>query len=134
MVQVLAMAWCLSGVALASPPAQVEAPAEAPRTVDGADDVAGAQGVRATVLGVLKRHTPPGVEGATEGTAIVLADGTAVFVAKGPPPDGWAWMIGSKVRVQGQLWSDGSAKGGWAVPWLVEPGPPMPGDMGMPGL
>jgi len=120
----------------AEPPAATEdeVKEEAPRAVQSQADLANAQGVRATLVGVLKRMKPEGIEGAAEGTAIVLPDGAAVFVSQGAPPDSWAWMVGSKVRVQGRLWSSDQSKGGWAVPWLADTEAPMPGDMGMPGL
>jgi hypothetical protein len=119
--------------AFAEPPATppAEAAPEAPRTIEKADDVHGAKGARATVTGTLKRVSHEG----TEGTAIVLADGTNVFVSQGAPPEGWDWMVGTKIRVQGALWAEGTGKGGaWSVATLTELDTPMPADVGMPGM
>jgi len=119
--------------AFAEPPVPppTEAAPEAPRTVEKADDVKDAKGVRATVTGTLKRVTHEG----TEATAIVLTDGTNVFVSQGGPPEGWDWMIDTRIRVQGQLWSEGTGKeGAWAVATLAELDTPMPADVGMPGM
>ncbi len=119
--------------AFAEPPVAppTEAAPEAPRTVEKADDVKGAKGVRATVTGTLKRVTHEG----TEATAIVLADGTKVFVSQAGPPEGWGWMIDARIRVQGRLWSEGTGKeGAWAVTTLSELDTPMPADVGMPGV
>ena len=126
-----------ASVATASPPPPKTPPPEtstapaAPRTVVGKSDLVGEGGQRATVVGVLSRVTHEQVEA----TAIVLADGASVFVAQGPPPEGWAWMIGTKVRVQGALWPLGAqSAGAWPVPTLTEPEPPMPADVAMPGM
>jgi len=115
---------------------EAEPPAEAPtgpREVRAEADLADAEGVRANVVGVLKRVAPEGVEGATEGTAVVLDDGAVVFLSKEGPPEAWAWMVGSKVRVQGALWTSGQSKSGWSLPWLADAEAPMPAD-GMPGM
>jgi len=112
-----------------APPA--EAAPEGPRTVTKADDVKGAKGVRATVTGTLKavKHD------SNDATAIVLDDGTHVFVSQGKPPEGWEWMIDTKIRVQGQLWAEGTGKeGAWKVATLTELDTPMPADVGMPGM
>ena len=135
----LLTALVLPALALAKPPKGepappvevVEVPADQPRMVSDGSTLAGASGVRATVLGVLERATHDDVEG----TAIRLSDGALVFVSQGEPPEGWAWMLGTKVRVQGELWSEGAkVEGAWPVPTLMALEPPMPGDMDMPGM
>lgn len=100
-----------------------------PRTVHAAADLVGANGVRATLTGELARHTPA-IEGAAEGTAVLLRDGTAIFVSEGAPPEGWDWLIGTRIQVQGTLWE--RAPEGWPVPFLTEVDVPMPADAGMP--
>ncbi|HHO51011.1 MAG TPA: hypothetical protein ENK18_09110 [Deltaproteobacteria bacterium] len=102
-----------------------------PRRVHAAADLVGASGVRATLSGELVRRTPP-IEGATEGTAVLLDDGTAIFVSEGEPPEGWDWLIGTKIQIQGTLWEQ--APEGWAVPFLLDPDVPMPAEAGMPLL
>lgn len=101
-------------------PAPAPAPAENLRVEKGAD-LAGAAGVRAVVTGRL--------ETVDTGTAIVLSDGVAVFVTNGAPPDGWDWLVGSQVRVQGMVYE--TAPTGSPVPWLAEPEAPMPADVEM---
>lgn len=123
--------WALGGWALAGcpkPPPPVIA--EALRTVDDGGDLTGADGIRAVVVGTLARRRPTGV--ATDGTALVLADGTEIYVSEGAPPDGWDWLLGSMVRVQGTLWAH--APTGWPVAKLEAPEAPMPADMTMPIL
>jgi len=112
-----------------APPAPVEAP-KGPRTVTAKEHLVDAAGVRATVIGTLKRVEREGVEA----TAVVLEDGTPVFVSQGAPPEGWAWMLDTRIRVQGKLYQDGSATGGWPAPTLTELDTPMPADAGMPGM
>ncbi|MEZ4235461.1 MAG: hypothetical protein R3F59_04725 [Myxococcota bacterium] len=97
----------------------------ASRNVETAADVAGAEGVLATVVGTLERVRPEGV--AADGTAIVLRDGTPVYVSEGAPPEGWDWMLDSQVRVQGKLWAH--APSGWPVAKLLEAEAPMPADV-----
>jgi len=109
-----------------------EAPA-GPREVTAAGHLADAAGVRANVVGTLVRATPEGVDGATEGTAVKLDDGALVFLSKGAPAEAWAWMVDSKVRVQGALWTSGKEAVGWDVAWLADAEAPMPAD-GMPGM
>ncbi|MEQ1571256.1 MAG: hypothetical protein ABMA64_36855 [Myxococcota bacterium] len=98
------------------------------RMVETAADVTGAAGVQATVVGVLQRTHPP--DQAADGTAIVLRDGTAVYVSEGEPPPGWDWMLGTDVRIQGVLWE--KAPEGWAVPKLLDLESPMPADVVIP--
>ena len=119
--------------ALAEPPAAppTDAAPEAPKAVEKAADIEGAKGARATVTGTLKKVTHEG----TEATAVVLGDGTNVFVSQGKPPEGWDWMIDTKIRVQGTLWAEGTGKeGAWKVPTLTDLETPMPADVGMPGM
>ncbi len=112
------------------PPAIETAPIEtAPRIVRTGADLAGAQGTRATLYGELARRTPQRAD-ATEGTAVVLEDGTAVFVSDGAPPEGWEWLLGTQIQIQGSLWE--RAPEGGAVPWLADLEIPMPADGGMP--
>ena len=121
----LALAGCPKPAAPADPAPPVSE--SGPRSVDDRADLAGANGVRATIVGTLERRRPETAE--ADGTAIVLADGTAIYVTEGAPPDGWDWLLGTRVRVQGTLWERGES--GWAVPKLLEPEAPMPADMGM---
>lgn len=100
------------------------------RTVDDASDIVGAEGAPATVVGTLVRRAPPGQT--VEGTAIVLSDDSAVFVSEGAPPDGWDWMLGTMIRVQGVLWEHPPT--GWAVPKLEQAEAPMPADVSIPIL
>lgn len=103
------------------------APSAEARVVDELTDLAGAAGVRATVTGTLARRRPDAAD--ADGTAIVLADGTAVYVTEGAPPEGWEWLLGTAIRVQGTLWEE--APDGWPVPKLLAPEAPMPADVGM---
>jgi hypothetical protein len=96
--------------------------------VQTAADLTGAAGVPATVVGTLERRHPDGAT--TDGTAIVLRDGTAVYVNEAEPPAGWDWMLGTEVRVQGTLWE--KAPEGWPVPKLLDADPPMPADVSIP--
>lgn len=123
----LVLWWCcaLVGCPKAAPVPVVEAQA---RTVAAAADLTGAAGVRATVVGTLERSRPTGVN--VDGTAIVLRDGTAIYVSEDAPPAGWDWMLGQEVRVQGVLWEH--APSGWPVPKLLEAEPPMPADVVIP--
>ena len=97
----------------------------ASRQVETAADLAGANGVPATVVGKLERRQPMGATG--EGTAIVLDDGTVIFLAETPPPPDWEWMVGTTVRIQGVLWEH--PESGWPVPKLLEAETPMPADV-----
>jgi hypothetical protein len=109
-------------------PAPAAAPAPSgPLVVDDGADLPGADGVRATVVGTLERRRPEGAD--ADGTALVLADGTAVYVSEGPPPDGWDWLVGTAIRVQGTVWA--RAREGWPVPKLTDPDPPLPADVGL---
>lgn len=112
----------LSGCPRSTPAPIVE---EATRTVEVAADIEGADGVRATVVGTLERRHPEGVS--VEGTAVVLRDGTAVYVSESAPPEGWEWMLGTMVRIQGTLWEQ--APSGWPVSKLLDAEPPMPADV-----
>ena len=129
-MRTLMLGWLLAA-ATAAPPSPPPPPAAppadaAPRLIQAKADLTDANGVRATVVGTLRRVRGPG-EGAPEGTAIVLADETAVFVSQGEPPPNWSWMLGSRVRVLGVLWAAGAPEG-WPAPTLVSPEPPMPAD------
>jgi len=104
--------------------------AQGPRVVQVAADLKGAAGVQATVVGTLERRHPDGQT--RDGTALVLEDGTAVYVSEGEPPAGWDWMIGTEVRVQGVLWE--KPPGGWSVPELRDAESPMPADVSIPIL
>lgn len=97
----------------------------ASRTVEVAADLAGAAGIPATVVGKLERRHPAGASG--EGTAIVLDDGTEIYLSEVPPPADWEWMLGTTVRIQGVLWE--KAEGGWPVPKLLQAETPMPADV-----
>ena len=90
--------------------------------VELASDIVGASGVDATITGTLARHTPEGIP--TEGTAIVLRDGTAIFVTEGDPPAEWEWMLDMTIRVQGLLWEKSPT--GWPVAKLEQYDTPMP--------
>lgn len=105
-----------------APPVVIEAAAA---TIETGADVAGAAGRPVTVIGTLARRRPDGAS--ADGTAIVLADDTAVYVSEGEPPAGWAWMVGTRVRVQGTLWA--KPETGWPVPTLVDAEVPMPADV-----
>jgi hypothetical protein len=111
-----------------NPPAPVDV---APKQVAKAADLEGLAGQRATLTGTLQRATPPG--STSPGTAVVLDDGTAVFVSWGEPPAGWAWMLSTRVRVLGRLFASG-APNGPALPTLSEPETPMPADAGVPSF
>ena len=119
----LATAGCPKGNPTPAPAEEV-----APRLVEVAADLQGTMGARATVIGLLERRAPDGI--ASPGTAVVLADGTAVYVSEGDPPAGWDWLIGTRVRVQGRVWA--RAPEGWAAPKLADFEVPMPADVGMP--
>lgn len=105
----------------------------ASRSVTTAADVVGAEGVPATVVGKLEERQLTGVTGAPAGgvagvgTAIVLEDGTAIWLSEEPPPVDWEWMMGTTVRLQGTLWEH--PEGGWAVPKLLDAETPMPADV-----
>lgn len=98
---------------------------EATRTVIRGPDIAGASGIRATVVGTLEKRAPDGIEG--EGTAVVLDDGTPIFLSEQPPGETLTWLLGSKVRVQGTLWE--KPPSGWPVAKLLDAEPPMPADV-----
>jgi hypothetical protein len=112
----------VGGCPRAKPAPVIEA---ASRNVERAEDVVGAEGVAATVVGTLRRMHPEGVS--ADGTAIVLRDGTPIYVSEGEPPEGWGWMLDSLVRVQGTLWE--RAPSGWPVAKLQDAEPPMPADV-----
>ena len=111
-------------------PAVAEQATEPIRQVTSAVDIAGAAGARATVTGTVRRIAPDGVEG--QGTAVVLDDGTAIYVSEGEPPAGWDWLVSTRVRVQGSLWETPAE--GWPVPTLANFDSPMPADVAMPML
>jgi hypothetical protein len=115
--------WALAGCPKNVPTPVVIEPASRP--VQSAADVVGAAGVAATVIGKLERMQPEGASG--QGTAIVLDDGTAIYLSEEAPPPGWEWMIGTEVRVQGMLWEH--PEGGFPAPKLLEAEAPMPADV-----
>jgi hypothetical protein len=95
----------------APPPAAQPA---GPLVVDDAGDLASASGP-GTVIGTLAAQDG--------GTVLTVSGGGAVWVSAGAPPDGWDWMLGTQVRVQGRLEAvDGKV-------WLRDPGPPLPAEM-----
>ena len=100
-----------------------------PAKVTTGDQLAAVDGKRAILEGVLKRAVP--AEGSEEGTAILLDDRTLVFVAFGAPPDGWDWLVGSSIRVQGTVHTTppDSMHTRHTVPVLTEYDTPMPGKM-----
>jgi len=86
-------------------------------------DLALRLGQRVTVMGTFQRtlHHGHGPE-PYMGTAIVLSDGTPVWVATGDaPPDGWAPFLDKPVRAEGTL-----AQGPDGDPgtWLEKPSKP----------
>ncbi|MCB9688051.1 MAG: hypothetical protein H6738_17715 [Alphaproteobacteria bacterium] len=97
-------------------PAVVAPTPAAPVTlVDDAGDLAGVAGT-VTVVGTV----------ADEGGAVVrLDDGTALRVMAGGMPDGWDWLVGSRVRL---LARPEQRADGW---WLADAQTPMPADVGI---
>ena len=93
----------------------VEAPVprDGPLVVAVGADLAGASGP-GTVVGTLAQSDG--------GTVLKLTDGALVWVSAGAAPEGWDWMMSTKVRVQGRL---ESAEG---KTWLREPQVPMPAE------
>lgn len=117
------LAFALPACPKKDPPAPILE--EATRTVLRGPDVVGAAGIRATVVGTLQKITPDGLEG--EGTAVVLDDGTPIFLSEAPPTETLTWLLGSKVRVQGTLWE--KSPSGWPVAKLLDAEAPMPADV-----
>jgi hypothetical protein len=107
----------LAGCPKSTPPVEPVPDAPSMLVVSTGADVAGADGARATITGTLERRP--------EGAAVVLDDGTPIWVTDGEPPAGWDWLVGTRVRVQGALWDEGGRAS------LKDFEPPMPADGGM---
>ncbi|MCA9491035.1 MAG: hypothetical protein KC621_13995 [Myxococcales bacterium] len=116
---------CVVGLSLAGcpkqapvePAAAAPAPPAAPVTlVDEAGDLAGVAGT-VTVVGTVAE-----VGG---GAVVQLDDGTALRVTADGLPDGWDWLLGSRVRL---LARPEQRADGW---WLADPQTPMPADVGI---
>lgn len=79
---------------------------------------------RVTLQGTVER-VPTGKKGAL-GTAVVLDDGTAVWLGYGAPPEGWEPLLGAFVRVDGTLQSQSPASPqSMMAPHLASPGKPV---------
>lgn len=79
---------------------------------------------RVTVSGTVER-APTGRKGLL-GTAVVLDDGTQVWLTYNAPPEGWVPLVGKFVRVEGTLQGQSAASPqSMMAPHLVSPGKPV---------
>lgn len=94
--------------------------------VTSAETVRKAMGEKVAVVGQLERVSIGKGKSEWEGTAIVLDDDTTVYVSYGAPPEGWAGLVGARIRVEGLLLPSLDDHGqSLLAPHLREPGKPM---------
>lgn len=67
------------------------------------EEVRQQMGTEVAVVGQLERVPMSKGRGEWHGTGLVLDDGTTVYVTYGAPPEGWAKLVGVRVRVKGVL-------------------------------
>lgn len=115
------LAWLLLALAACPKQAPVEpatppAPVAPVTVVDDGGDLAGVAGT-VTVVGTVAEDGG--------GTVVQLDDGTLLRVTATGVPEGWDWLVGSRVRLlarpeqRDQTW------------WLADPQTPMPADVGI---
>ena len=71
--------------------------------VTNSETVKKSMGERVAVVGQLERVAIDKGKSEWQGTAIVLDDDTIVYVTYGTPPEGWAGLVGARIRVEGLL-------------------------------
>lgn len=78
------------------------APVQVPEVTSGAA-VKQFMGGKVVVVGQLERVPMSKGKGEWQGTALVLDDDTTIYLTYGAPPEGWADLVGSRIRVEGLL-------------------------------
>jgi hypothetical protein len=82
-------------------------------------------GNRVAVFGHLERVPMSKGNGQWSGTAVVLDDDTKVYVTYREPPEGWAPLVGQRIRVEGLLRpTAGEHEQSLLAPHLRDPGKP----------
>lgn len=82
-------------------------------------------GNRVTLVGHLERVPISKGAGQWSGTAVVLDDDTKVYVTYRDPPEGWAGLVGQRIKVEGLLRpTSGEHEQSLLAPHLRDPGKP----------